>query len=293
MKVFGRAVKGLKKNYIRANHISGGRLELLRLFFPSMVLGFIYRKAFSEVNTFFLFIGYPRSGHTLVRTLIDAHPDAICADELDVLQFIRVGYRRRQILALILANSRLQAKTKVKWSGYSYPLPDQFLGRFRQLQAAGSKKAELTSLSLHSSPELLRQLPKTMGTELKFIHVTRNPFDNISTMSMRNNRELEASVEEYLHLCDCVKKIKEQVDTSRVLDVALESLISDTKHTLTTLCQFLDLKRIPPDYLETAAELTYDSPHKSRYEVEWNKSLKRIVQRRMGEYGFLSSYSYN
>ena len=40
---------------------------------------------FSSVKTLLLFIGYPRSGHTLVGCLLDAHPHVMLTNEYDLI----------------------------------------------------------------------------------------------------------------------------------------------------------------------------------------------------------------
>ncbi len=40
---------------------------------------------FSKVHTFVLFVGYPRSGHSLIGSMIDAHPNAIIAHEVPLI----------------------------------------------------------------------------------------------------------------------------------------------------------------------------------------------------------------
>jgi hypothetical protein len=37
---------------------------------------------FSNVRTFILFVGYPRSGHSLIGSIMDAHPNVIIAHEV-------------------------------------------------------------------------------------------------------------------------------------------------------------------------------------------------------------------
>ena len=43
-------------------------------------------RLYDGVETFVLFIGYPRSSHSLVGALLDAHPEIIIPHEYDVLQ---------------------------------------------------------------------------------------------------------------------------------------------------------------------------------------------------------------
>ena len=42
------------------------------------------RKLYDGIQTFVLFIGYGRSGHSLVAAILDAHPKIVIAHEFDV-----------------------------------------------------------------------------------------------------------------------------------------------------------------------------------------------------------------
>ena len=42
-------------------------------------------KSLTVFKTFLMFIGYPRSGHTLISSLLDAHPNAIVTNEFNVI----------------------------------------------------------------------------------------------------------------------------------------------------------------------------------------------------------------
>ena len=54
-------------------------------------------------------------------------------------------------------------------------------------QVIGDKKAAQASRILLETEgmESLKKLEKKLGVQLKFIHVIRNPFDNIATMTLR------------------------------------------------------------------------------------------------------------
>lgn len=59
------------------------------------------------------------------------------------------------------------------------------------MQVVGDKKAARAS-KIARGPEgikALRDLEKKLGVQLKFIHVVRNPFDNIATMTLRRAQE--------------------------------------------------------------------------------------------------------
>ncbi|MFC1853689.1 hypothetical protein ACFL27_26190, partial [candidate division CSSED10-310 bacterium] len=80
-------------------------LQLAGRYPTSLYSGIKKRTLFQKIDTFFMFIGYPHSGHSLVGSLLDAHPQIICAYELGVLKYILAGFSKNQIYALILKNS--------------------------------------------------------------------------------------------------------------------------------------------------------------------------------------------
>jgi len=55
------------------------------------------------------------------------------------------------------------------------------------MQVIGDKKAAEASeiLLQREGRDSLRKLEDKLGVQLKFIHVIRNPFDNIATMALR------------------------------------------------------------------------------------------------------------
>ena len=65
---------------------------------------------FNNLKYFCIFIGYPRSGHSLVGSMIDAHKNAIIAHELNFCQSIRKGCSRQQLLKEITQNSASAAQ---------------------------------------------------------------------------------------------------------------------------------------------------------------------------------------
>ena len=52
------------------------------------------RDDFAGIGSFLMFVGHPRSGHSLVGALIDAHPNAVVAHELDALKYVEAGFGR-------------------------------------------------------------------------------------------------------------------------------------------------------------------------------------------------------
>src|SRR6185503_2841686 len=81
----------------RRARLSRGPRKKTRRFLQSWVGSLKWKRSFRDLDTFCTFIGYPRSGHTLIGSLLYAHPNAIIADELDALRFLQAGFSRNQV----------------------------------------------------------------------------------------------------------------------------------------------------------------------------------------------------
>lgn len=250
---------------------------------------------FSQVETYCAFIGYPRSGHSIVGAMLDAHPHAVIAHELGALRYMQVGFDRLRLYHLVLQNARSQVEVHRRSGSYSYAIAGQWQGRFERIRVIGDKHGERTTLRLRSYPRLLQRLRKTVGIPVKFIHIVRNPFDNIATMASRAARggtpDLAVATQRYFMLCETVRKLKEQIDESDVAEFRHETLIENPAATLRTLCLFLGLEP-SNEYLEACAGIVYASPHKSRDQVQWSLALRRQVERSMEHFSFLGGYTF-
>jgi hypothetical protein len=256
---------------------------------------------FAELEAFCLFIGYPRSGHSLVGSLLDAHPQMIVAHELDVLRYVEEGEPRKRVLELLLANSEAAAREGRRETGYSYVVPNQWQGAYEKLRVIGDKKGGVSTRRLRANPGLLEQLRETIGLPLKLIHVVRNPYDNISTMAikpeMRLPVELRGKVavpeaaERYFSLCDTVARTIEWCEPGVVFTLRYELLGDQPAEKLRELCDFLGVET-SKDYLQDCVSIVRREQHRSRNDVDWPPELIADVAHRMGGYDFLEGYSF-
>ncbi|MCA1727874.1 MAG: sulfotransferase [Actinobacteria bacterium] len=271
-------------------------LTLAQAYPTSYYKGRKNREMFKGVGTYCMFIGYPRSGHSLVGSLLDAHPHAIVAHELDALKFVEVGFGKRQLYQLLLDNSHRFAQKGREWTGYAYEVPNQWQGRFDELRVIGDKKGGRSTLRLAKNPELLHQLQKIVASEIRLVHTLRNPYDNIATMHRRaleydRNQALDATAEDYLSRCEMNAGLKERLGSGAVLDVHHESFVADPKSSLRELCDFLGLG-YDEGYLEDCASIVFGAPRRSRHGVEWDEASLAAVRAGIERFDFLRGYSY-
>ena len=238
-----------------------------------------------------MFVGYPRSGHSLIGSLLDAHPNMLVAHELSTLKYLLAGFKKKQIFYLLLDNSRAFTEAGRSWGGYSYKVPYQWQGRFRKLQILGDKKGLGSTLLLRLYPKLLQKLRNTINIRLRFLHVVRNPYDNISSISKGGNKSLIDSIELYFSLCETVADVRKKLKTEELFEIRHETFIDDPKNFLKNICSFLGTDA-PEDYLNGCASIVFKSPRKTRYNAQWNNVLIDIVKERIAEVPFLEGYSY-
>lgn len=263
------------------------KLRYLKSFYK----GFEYEKNFTSIERYCMFIGYPRSGHSLVGSLLDAHPNIVIAHELDALRYVKEGFNKKQLFYLLLEKSQRFTEAGREWTGYSYAIPYQWNGRYRELKVIGDKKGGASTQQLAKNPELLQALKETIEVDLKIIHVIRNPYDNISTMSKRIGQSLAKGIEDYFFLCKTVANIREKINQEDWIDVRLELLIDNPEYWLAKLCQFLG-QEPPSDYLSDCASIVYKSPRNTRNEAPWTHELIQRVKNEMEKYPILNGYTY-
>ncbi len=245
-----------------------------------------------QVESFCLFIGYPRSGHSLVGSLIDAHADAVIAHELDALSYVAKQASKEELFAAILDNATRFGREGRQWTGYDYSVPGANNGRFDKLQVIGDKKGGMALALLAQNEELLTGLHHIVGVPLRLLHVVRNPFDNITTISRRSELELEKAMDYYFSLVETAAKVRRQCPQFQCLDLRHETLVDDPRGTLQEILDHLGLEPLE-DYFENCAQIVYRSPNKSRRKGAWKPALIRQVEAEMVKYPFLAGYTFD
>ena len=245
-----------------------------------------------EVEAFCLFIGYPRSGHSLIGSLIDAHSDAVIAHELDALGLISQQTSRHELFDAILDNAARFGREGRQWTGYDYTVPNASNGSFETLRVLGDKKGGMALARLSENAELLAGLHATVEVPLRLLHVVRNPFDNITTISRRSEIELEQSIDYYFSLVEMAARVRRQYPQFPCLDVRHEALVQDPPRALASILDHLGLEP-SPRYFENCAAIVYRSPHQSRHSLSWSPSLIRRVDAEIRKYDFLKGYIFD
>jgi hypothetical protein len=254
----------------------------------------------AQVKTFCLFIGYSRSGSSVLGALLDAHPNMIVAHELDVLRILgndRNGeVDKAGLFDMLVENSRAKAASGRRQGNYAYEVENGWQGRYARLEVVGDKEANQTAQRLWAAPALLTKLQNTVGVPVKFIHVVRDPFDNIATVALKDastcrgippDKYLTYASNVYFGLWTRgVQATRQRVAADRWLT---EDMLRGPEATLREVCGFLG-QDAPKPYLSQCCALLKKTPHRSRDLLDWPEALTESVARQSRDIDFLARY---
>ena len=256
----------------------------------SAAVRYRYRAEFDRVRIYALFAGYPRSGHSLVGAMLNAHRNAVISHELNVSNLFLAGCDRNVVYSRILARASW-FNLKGNRSNYEYQIPKQWQGRFEAIHVIGDKGGGWVADAIGKHPDLLNKIRDTVRVPLRFIHVVRNPFDNIAAISKWHPLSIDESIDHYFSLCQTMSWLLTALDSSEIITVHHEDFIRTPEATLSEVCTFLNLH---PDaeYLAACASITFEKPTNSRLGVQWSAAhLERIEQQRQS-FAFLRGYDF-
>ena len=275
------------------------------------------KEVVDRVKKYVFFIGWPRSGHSIVASLLNAHPNMVVSNAYSVRKksnlsrqtkyFTFNGIYEKSIPSI---NSDISSDIK----GYTLEMKDSWQGKFHQLQVIGEKIVGQDWKSEEYESKY-KALAKMVGIPIRIICVVRNPFDVISTMLLY--AEMEKKWKEKLVAGEIsetnkasfksqpfdkvtqqffrfAKGVKEHCtgNEGRAIIVHNVDLVHDPKDTMKQLCTFLEVECYE-FYLQQCQEKVFSELSKSRKLVNWSQELINEVERKMKDYHFFDRYSFH
>ena len=249
-----------------------------------------YHDVFDRVRAFALFVGYPRSGHSLVGAMLNAHRHAVISHELNISRLILAGRDRDALYSRIVARAAW-FNLRGNASNYDYQIPHQWQGRFETIDVIGDKGGGWVAQAIQKQPDLLQRLQDIVNVPIRLIHIVRNPFDNIAAISTWHHFSLDESIDYYFSLCATTSSLPAGAGHTQVITLHHEHFIRSPVPTLTRLCAFVGLE---PDagYLADCSSVVFDQPTNARRKVVWTASQVREVEQRRQPYAFLRDYEF-
>ena len=269
-----------------------------------------------DVKNLVLFIGYQHSGHSIIGSMMDAHPNIIIAHEFMLLN-TTLPRSRTTLYNTLYDNSFHVAKSgwrknTHKIMGYALDVPNGYQGTFTELKVIGDKAGGESAMKLATEQQTwqkLKILQDLVGVPVKFIHVVRNPYDMIATDAvnasyvgkhrtspLRSAKQklpeevLMTAVNRYVTLAMGVSKLQEEPKKFDVLEIHLVDFIHNPKATLQEICQFLDLN-CTISYLQACSNKAFKVISRSRHLIEWPSEAIIAIDDMIESFPFFRRYS--
>ena len=211
-------------------------------------------------------VGVGRSGTTMLRLMLDAHPDLTIPPEThfvpEVIDVIAEGGTPEQAVEVM---------TAVRQWGDLHTEPEEVLARWRELDSFEAGPALRSFYSIFSerqgkprygekTPSYVRNMRKIERAlpEARFIHVIRDGRDVALSRWKRSLGKKPAPASQVADTWQRrIRRAQRQGDkVSHYMELRYEDLVTDTEPNLRRICEFLDLGWDPVilRYYEHAAE---------------------------------------
>ena len=149
------------------------------------------------VKTFVFFMGYPRSGHSIVGSILDAHPHVVVSHEFMLMNRQAIFSKpsttnwTSDLFNVLYQHSYLDVQNGTRNSemtdkGYALYIDGLWQGEYdRFIDVIGDKSGGLTTSQYVYDPVKFQRNYKELAARLpvpiKAVHVLRNPYDQITT----------------------------------------------------------------------------------------------------------------
>ena len=251
------------------------------------------RRQIADVERWCFFVGYPRSGHTLLGSLLDAHPDIVISNELDAFRYLDHGFTRRQIYGLVIWHERLYGYGK---QDFDYSVPGGHQGTASRLRVIGDKRGTATGFRIAGDMTLIDRIRRVTGVPIRAIQHSRNPFDVIATSATVEARGADPRLPEAIRWFAMWSR---NLDTVRYglrddeqLETRHERLVASPAEELQRVTSFLGVDA-DPTYLEQCAASVWPSPRRSRNSVDWSDRQIDEVDAIIGRHPWLRGYTFD
>jgi len=259
----------------------------------------------SHIRYYLQFWGQARTGHSWIGAALDAAPDALVANELDVWKHFD-DLRQRNVLYQEIAYNSFECGMYGRFQVYDYTIANfsqGLVGEGFNVTVMGDKKGDHTALEFvalgqpwhnETSAQLQREryqeLQDFLGeyVTIKNVAVLRNPFDMIATQFLRSN-PLEnetvvptALVNEALDLERQIYWARTNLGTDWFV-FRMEVFATDTANEFRNICAWLEIT-CADALVEMVVNRTHHVVHESRLEVEWSKQDKNVINEFIHEF---------
>lgn len=262
------------------------------------------------LRSFVMFIGFGRSGHSIVGQIINAHPNALIADEAPIFDELGRSPSLEQTIDYLKERDRAFA---LRWFNKDSPIhrsaplsrlfrprgkrrnfrfPGLYQGFVKLPSVIGNSKAGYTSRHIAQDPDLIPAYEESVGLPMKFVCIMRNPFDMIASGMRRREASFDDICSNFEEMSDYVQRSLSNLGDRPVLMLRQEDFLSDASAGIDRLFSFLELP-VATDFKDIIRGRLFTEPQKSRYGNPAVAENRARVETLIAQHDFFEGYSYD
>jgi len=255
-----------------------------------------------------MFIGFGRSGHSIVGQIVNAHPNALIADEANIFEDLGTEPTLNETLSYLIARDRAFA---LRWYNKDSPLhrgdPLRRLlkprGRRRNFHfkglsqgfvklpsVIGNSKAGYTTRHVAEDPELIPRFEKAAGLPMKFVSLVRNPYDMVASGMRRRGASFDEICSGFEHMASMLQTSLENLSEYPVLHLRQEDLLTDSDAEIGRLFSFLELPT-SSEFKNIVRERLFTDTDRSRQKVPEVLQNRKRIDALIESYDFFNGYT--
>ena len=272
------------------------------------------------VDRFVFFVGYARSGHSIIASMLDAHPNVVLAHEYNLFSQWEKSpdhhSNKTWLFNALYNSSRFSSlsglrQAKATKKGYTLAIPGWYQGTYEgTINVIGDKAGGLTAQVYRRNKKnfflLYQRLQATVRIPLHAIHVVRNPYDNIATMLLYNEhikqkvneshryfneKLLKGQIIAYFNQVRSVVEMVEKLKLN-VVTIHHSDFVANPKSIVRKLCLALFIP-CSEFYLHMVAESAFTSESHSQRLVQWTPEHLALVAENIKKFPLLKRYAFN
>lgn len=247
---------------------------------------------FNNLQCFVNFIGWARTGHSIIGALLDAHPNIIISNEEFVLKKFNNGLynTREQLFNRIIRVSEINKRDHRPASEeYFQEIEDGYQGEIKdnKLRIIGDKKGGGTSIMFRRDRQIIDKFQEFVQLPIKNIIVLRNPMDTIGTALTKRPTTFDRRLKSYNSVFNLLDQFLKKDYQTHIMK--FEDLILNFDKTWCKLLNFLEIT-YDKHYLESCKEIVFAEVPKSRYKIEWDQNKINKIKDLCSKHWFLKDY---
>ena len=274
-----------------------------------------------DIHTICLFVGQGRSGTSLIGYLLNQHPNIAIAHEYYLLKHINANNVDHHLQRMFYEVQKTKYADFISLGEYSFHKlrPEQFVNQ--PIQVLGDKAAGNNARVIGKRENVL-QIIEGAQKIVKFIFVIRNPYDIISTISLRGvfgrsplyqegcsitqvadrlgaSTQSRAQLSEELPIVTkilfgkmrVVQELTERYGEA-LIPIYYHEFAAEPCRELRKLLKFLNVEE-PTGYLDEAAKQVRPATQsRELINYVWSDSARAEVAEQMRHFNFFADYSF-